>query len=188
MLDSLTSTVILLAGLAWVPPHRPQDGPSDDVGKAAPAFVAMASDGKQRTLKELADGNVLVLAFVKDGCKLSPTAMVYFNRLGTAFQGRKHVQFFGVLDDDPSGFGQWAKLFHPTFDFLLDPERQIVKAYHVERSCEVVVVESGKVARHFKGLSRDGLTQVVTVMSQAVGIAPESAVDIADSPEVERFG
>jgi peroxiredoxin len=119
------------------------------VFRQAPAFTLKATDGAEYSLGELIREGPLLLTFIKIGCPCSEAAQPYFNRLRAAYP---HVRIFGVIDGDLGPANLWAKKIRVSYPLLLDPNLQLVRAYGVENSAYVVLVDQkGQITMHWPG-------------------------------------
>jgi peroxiredoxin len=155
------------------------------VDRTAPAFQAAAVDGRTYRLDELRRRGPVVLTFIKAGCPCSEAAQPFFNRLAAAYPD---AGFFGVIDVEADKASRWAERFRIAYPLLLDPVCQIVRAYKVENSAYVVVVDAdGRILKYWPGYSSGMLQELGSTLAKSTGSA-EQAIDVADAPDQEYSG
>ncbi len=155
------------------------------IERMAPPFEALTIDGKVYKLDELRRRGPVVLTFIKDGCPCSESAQPYFNRLVVAHPG---AEFLGVIDVDAEKAARWASKCRVSYPLLLDPALEIVRAFHVENSAYVVLIDSGgRIRKHWPGYSSGMLRELGATLAELTG-SGERPIDIADAPEDEYTG
>ena len=128
------------------------------VSRPAPAFTRKATDGAEYSLGKLIQEGPVLLTFIKIGCPCSESAQPYFNRLQVAYP---HVKILGVIDGELGPANLWASKIRPSYPLLLDPELQLVRAYGVENSAYVVLVDQkGQILMHWPGYSASMLQEL----------------------------
>lgn len=111
--------------------------PSDstlEVGKAAPAFSAVAVGGEYGTGREVALGDltgkpVVLYFYPKDdtpGCTVQACGL---RDSWSDLRGRAHL--FGISVDSTASHQKFIEKFQLPFPLLSDPEKEIVRAYGV---------------------------------------------------------
>ncbi|APW62531.1 peroxiredoxin family protein [Paludisphaera borealis] len=155
------------------------------VERTAPHFEAVAVDGRTYNLGELRRRGPVVLTFAKFGCPCSEAAQPFFNRLHAAYP---EAGFFGVIDVEAEKATRWAERFRIDYPLLLDPALQIVRAYEIENSAYVVVVDAdGRILNHWPGYSSGMLQELGATLARLSDTA-ERPIDVVDAPDQEYSG
>ena len=166
-----------------VVPKRRIDASLAMLERVAPPFEALATDGKSHTLGELCRTGPVVLTFVKDGCPCSEAAQPFFNQIQAAYPG---AEFLGVIDAESEKARRWAKKFRVDYPILLDPACAIVRAYKVENSAYVVLVDArGRILKHWPGYSTSMLRELGATLAELTHTA-EKLTNLTDAP-IEPF-
>ncbi len=147
--------------------------------RQAPAFTLKATDGAEYSLGELIREGPLLLTFIKIGCPCSEAAQPYFNRLRAAYP---HARILGVIDGDHGPANLWAKKIRVSYPLLLDPNLQLVRAYGVENSAYVVLVDQkGQIMMHWPGYSASMLQELGATLAGLTRSAVRP-IDTLDAP------
>ncbi len=126
--------------------------------RLAPPFNETADDGKTYKLSDLLRSGPVVLTFLKDGCPCSESVQPYFNDLHAAYPRAK---FLGVIDSQQEAAADWAIRFRVGYPLLVDPEHKIIRAYQIENSAYVVIIDSlGRIRKHWPGYSSSMLKEL----------------------------
>ncbi len=136
--------VALVPGLAWADLKAPA------AGTKVASFRLRDYRGAERSLEEFAAKKAVVLAFV--GCEC-PVAKLYGPRLAglaTAYEARG-VQFLGIdanQQDSVSQIARFAKDAGVEFPILKDVNNELADRLGVERTTEVIVLDSERTIRY----------------------------------------
>jgi len=176
--------VVIISGSTDEEKHRatPEqiEAGNQSSGTPAPDFTAPASDGATYRLSEIVQERPAVLIFIRSDCPCSRSADPFFQRLQAA--GRGWVPFFGVIDGDVAAARRWVDQTGAVFPILADPERRIVRDYHVENSAYVAFIRpGGRIEQLWAGYSGPMLRELAGRMAPWVkpGLDP---LDVADAP------
>ena len=149
------------------------------VFRQAPAFTLKATDGAEYSLGKLIREGPLVLTFIKIGCPCSEAAQPFFNRLRAAYP---HARILGVIDGDLGPANLWAKKIRVSYPLLLDPNLQLVRAYGVENSAYVVLVDQkGQIVMHWPGYCASMLQELGATLALLTRSAVRP-IDTVDAP------
>jgi peroxiredoxin/mono/diheme cytochrome c family protein len=125
--------------------------PGDAAGERRPVqFKLQDFRGAWHELDQVKDRKLVVLAFLGTEC---PLANIYAPRLAELARGyeKKGVAFYGVdsnEQDAPSRLAQFAKDCDLPFPFLKDVGNELADKLSVERTPEVLVLDSDRVVRY----------------------------------------
>ena len=121
----------------------------------------------------------MVLTFIKIGCPCSEAAQPFFNRLRAAYP---HARILGVIDGDLGPANLWAKKIRVSYPLLLDPNLQLVRAYGVENSAYVVLVDQkGQIVMHWPGYCASMLQELGATLALLTRSAVRP-IDTVDAP------
>ena len=149
------------------------------VSRQAPAFTLKATDGAEYSLSKLIHDGPLLLTFIKIGCPCSEAAQPYFNRLQAAYP---HARILGVIDGGLGPANLWASKIRPSYPLLLDPDLRLVRAYGVENSAYVVLVDQkGQIMMHWPGYSAPMLQELGATLARLTRSAVRP-IDTLDAP------
>ena len=155
------------------------------VDRPAPPFVASALDGDQVELAERLRRGPVILTFIKAGCPCSEAAQPFFNQLHAAYPG---AAFLGVVDVAGGPAQRWAERLRIAYPMLTDPDLKIIRAYGVENSAYVVVIDPrGRIIRHWPGFSTGMLREFGATLAALTGKA-EQQLDVSEAPDQEYSG
>ena len=149
-------------------------------GKKAPAFSALATDGKTHSLEGQLEHGTTFLYFIKDNCPVNHYAAPFVEKLAAAY-GEK-ANLLGVFNGGVAGAKAWTKRYKATFPVMEDPALKTIRAYGAAYSPWLVVVnKDGTVAKVFEGAAPKELDQVNKLMAANAGIET-AKLDFAGSP------
>jgi hypothetical protein len=137
-------------------------------------------DGKNHVLTDLLRRGPVVLTFTKVGCPCSEAAQPYFNRITSAYP---QVTFLGVVNAEAGPATLWTGKLNTAYPHLLDPELNLVRAYGVENSVYVILVDpQGQIAEHWPGISQEMLRKLASGLARLVNTS-EKVLDFSEAPE-----
>ncbi len=145
--------------------------------RQAADFTLKATDGKEYSLSKLIQDGPVLLTFIKIGCPCSESAQPYFNRLQATYPP---VRVLGVIDGVLGQANLWARKLRPSYPLLLDPDLKLVRAYGVENSAYVVLVDQkGQIKMHWPGYSASMLQELGAALAVMSGsrLIPISTTD-----------
>lgn len=138
--------------------------------RPAAAFAAVDHTGRAHSLASLTAQGPFVLYFIKDGCPCSQDLEPLIQRLAARFE----VPFVGVINGDAEIAEAWIDTFNVQTPILLDPELQIIRAYGIERSAYVAVIDrDGRIAKLWPGYSAEMLQELNDLVAEKAGVEPE---------------
>lgn len=147
----------------------------------APDFSLPDFNGRQHSLTSLTKDKVLVLYFINRTCSVNPDAVKYFKRLHAAYGDR--LSYYGVINANERLAKEWAGNFSTKFPLLLDPQLKVVRAYGMNSSPSVTVVDKSGTKIHSQlGYSQKSLKELNGVLAKATGKKPV-ALDVSDAPK-----
>ena len=147
--------------------------------RQAPAFTLKATDGAEHSLGTLIHEGPLLLTFTKIGCPCSEAAQPFFNRLAATYPS---VRVLGVIDGDLGPANLWASKIRASYPALLDPDLRLVRAYGVENSAYVVLIDTaGRITAHWPGYSASMLQQLGASLAALTG-SPLRPIETTDAP------
>ncbi len=169
----IRSAIAILA-LCALPAHAAEIEPLA-VGSTVADFALRDLDGVERRLADCAGKKAIVLAFNGLGCPVSELYARRLERLHHEYSGRG-VQFLGVNAnqfDTVFDLRSFASGHGITFPILKDHENRIADMLGVERTTEVLVLDSARVLRY-----RGRVDDQYSLTERSVGIRK-------DRPETE---
>jgi peroxiredoxin len=147
--------------------------------RKAPDFQATSTDGVSYSLRELIGQRPLLLTFSKIGCPCSEAAQPFFNRLAATYP---RVRVLGVIDGDLGPAKLWSGKIQASYPSLLDPDLKLVRAFGVENSAYVVLIDTdGQIAAHWPGYSVSMLQQLGASLARLTNSAIRP-IDTSDAP------
>jgi peroxiredoxin len=147
--------------------------------RKAPDFQAVGSDGISYSLRELIGQRPLLLTFSKIGCPCSEAAQPFFNRLAATYP---RIRVLGVIDGDLGPAKLWSGKIHVSYPSLLDPDLKLVRAFGVENSAYVVLIDTkGQIAAHWPGYSASMIQQLGASLARLTN-SPIRPIDTFDAP------
>src|SRR5579883_1428369 len=90
-----------------------------EAGERAPEFSLRDDHGRTRSLRDLAAGGPVLLAFFKTTCPVCQLAFPFLDRIHRG-QGSSAVSIFGVSQDSPDVTREFTDEFGVTFPILFD--------------------------------------------------------------------
>lgn len=149
------------------------------VSRQAPDFSKKATDGENYALRELIRQGPVLLTFIKIGCPCSEAAQPYFNRLKTSYS---QARILGVIDGELGPANLWASKIRVSYPLLLDPDLELVRAYGVENSAYVILIDQqGRLAMHWPGYSASMLQELGASLARLTRSIPR-LIDVSDAP------
>ncbi len=145
----LVSCVIVALSVASVSAAE-KTAPSP-IGRKLDAFAARDYRGKETSLAEYADKQLLVVAFLGTEC---PLAKLYGPRLAelSAEYASRGVQFIGIdanRQDSVTEIAHYARTHHIDFPLLRDSGNVIADKFAAVRTPEVFVLDADRVIRYW---------------------------------------
>jgi peroxiredoxin len=136
-------SILLATTLAWLPPV--------DSSQSRPvAFRLQDYRGAWHRLEDLRESKLVVIAFLGTECPLASLYAPKLAELARAYQ-KKGVAFLGVdanQQDAPSALARFAQVHDLSFPLLKDVGNELADRLGVERTPEVFVLDSQRVARY----------------------------------------
>ena len=156
----MLATLLLAAAAFGAQPYRL-------LGAAAPDFTLKATSGTNFRLAEYR-GQVVVLAFWGSNCGQCGEQLAAGNRLVNTYQSAGLAALAVNVDDDVAAAARFA-VAHPVgYPVLLDPEKQVARAYRVDNLPMLLLVDRGGTirwaARDYKSDSDSGYQEQVKVL------------------------
>ncbi len=138
------------------------------VGATVPDLSAKGSDGKNHSLKAMAETGPVYLYFVKEVCSANPFAVKHFNAMYDKY-GKK-IEFFAVINAGQDGHASWKDQFGAQFPALYDPQEKIIAAFGLQNSQWVFKLEKGKVSKVFAGFGTNALNPLNDDLAKTAGM------------------
>ncbi len=125
--------------------------PLAQVGRTIEDFTLPDYLGKEHSLSEFSEANVIVIAFLGTEC---PLAKVYAAQLAALSEkySSAQVAFLGIhsnVQDTPSELGHFARNHGITFPLLKDPGNRIADRFAAQRTPEVFVLDRDRIVRYW---------------------------------------
>jgi len=154
------ATLLLAAAAFGAQPYRL-------LGSTAPDFTLKATSGTNFRLAEYR-GQVVVLAFWGSNCGQCGEQLAAVNRLVNTYQSAGLAALAVNVDDDVTAAARFA-VAHPVgYPVLLDPQKQVARAYRVDNLPMLLLVDRGGTirwaARDYKSDSDSGYQEQVKVL------------------------
>jgi peroxiredoxin len=148
--------VAMIGGLAWI--ARPAVTATPDaesvkspVGRKIENFTLDDYRGAARSLDDLKDSKVVVVAFIGTECPLANVYTPRLNELAAKFEG-KGVAFLGInanQQDSITEVAAHAQKHKLPFHVLKDPANKIADAFGAQRTPEMFVLDKDRVIRYW---------------------------------------
>jgi peroxiredoxin len=156
----MLATLLLAASALAAQPYRLLD-------QRAPDFTLKATSGTNFRLAEYR-GQVVLLAFWGSNCGQCGEQLAAVNRLVNTYQSAGLAALAVNVDDDVSAAARFA-VAHPVgYPMLLDPAKQVARAYRVDNLPMLLLVDRGGTirwaARDYRGDSDAGYLEQVRVL------------------------
>lgn len=150
---------MLLAGLLLAAGAAPGAQPYRLLGRSAPDFTLKATSGTNFRLAEYR-GQVVLLTFWGSHCGSCGAQLAEISRLLNTYQSAGLAALAVAVDDDVSEAARYAVAHPVNYPMLLDPDKQVARAYRVDNLPMLVLVDRGGtvrwVARDYKSGSESG--------------------------------
>ncbi len=157
------------------------------VGKDAPAFSVMSSEGKRVFLKDLLGERPIFLFFINDRDAVSSQAAPYIHRIIRTYSPGKS-RWFGVMNSRADRARSWNAQFNAPYRLFMDEDLTMVRQFQVENSPTVVMISpEGKVVREWRGFSGYWLKDLNRAVAQANG-QKFKYIDFNRTPSTTRYG
>lgn len=121
------------------------------VGKTIESFSLHDVYGKMRSLDELADAKLVVVAFLGIDCPLVKLYAPRLEQLADEYAGRG-VAFIGInsnRQDSPTQMANFARRYGLSFPLLKDPDNAVADQFEALRTPEVFVLDDQRVVRYW---------------------------------------
>jgi peroxiredoxin len=124
---------------------------AERIGQEIPEFKLRDYRGKEVSLSDFEDRDVLVVAFLGTDC---PLVKIYASRLQELSEkyADKGVTVIGInsnRQDTPTKIGAYAKQYGMKFPVLKDPENKVADQFQAIRTPEVFVLDKQRVVRYW---------------------------------------
>lgn len=163
-----------------------QQGEAALVGKSAPAFEAVATDGKKLSLETLTKDGPVFLVFWKERCPHNGRASALFNELHKAYGEKSRL--VGLVTAQGDRANTWQKQFGVEYPFASDTDQGILKSYGLNKSIVTVMVgKDGKVMKSFPGYGATEMGELNVAMAAAAGVDVKK-VELMGAPTSKTYG
>lgn len=167
-----------VAGALALIANQPANGSLQ--GKKAPAFSALATDGKTHTLKDHLAKGTTFLYFIKEGCPVNHQAAPHVQKLAKAYGDKANL--VGVYNGSVSGAKRWAKTYAATYPIIEDPALKTIRACGAIYSPWIIAVDkNGTVAKVYEGAAPKELEEISKTMAAQAGVKP-AKLDFSGAP------
>lgn len=142
--------VTTLVGLAILALPRAALANDASIGKQIADFTLRDYRGKEVSLKDFADDQLVVVAFLGTDCPLVKLYGARLDELAKTYADRG-VAVVGVnsnRQDQPREIGAFARQYGVSFPILKDPDNAIADAFGAERTPEVFVLDQQRAVRY----------------------------------------
>jgi peroxiredoxin len=154
------ATLLLAAVASGAQPYRL-------LGSAAPDFTLKATSGTNFRLAEYR-GQVVILAFWGSHCGQCGEQLAAVSRLVNTYESAGLMALAVNVDDDVAAAARFAAAHPVGYPMLLDPQKQVARAYRVDNLPMLLLVDrSGTIrwaARDYKSDSDVGYQEQVRVL------------------------
>ncbi len=160
-------SLLTLAALLLVTVTASAVQPYRLLGKSAPDFTLKATSGSNFRLAEYR-GQVVLLTFWGSSCGQCGAQLAAISRLVNTYQSAGLAALAVNVDDDLAAAARFA-MAHPVgYPVLLDPAKQVARAYRVDNLPMLLLVDRGGTirwtARDYKSGSESGYLDQVRVL------------------------
>ena len=156
----MLATLLLAAAASGAQPYRL-------LGQGAPDFTLKATSGTNFRLAEYR-GQVVLLAFWGSNCGQCGEQLAAVNRLVNTYQSAGLAALAVNVDDDVAAAARFAGAHPVGYPLLLDPEKQVARAYRVDNLPMLLLVDrAGTIrwaARDYRSDSDAGYQEQVRVL------------------------
>ncbi|HEY4312057.1 MAG TPA: redoxin domain-containing protein [Pirellulales bacterium] len=146
--DRLPSLPLLILGVALL--AQPLPGRTAEIGAEIKAFALPDMHGRERSLSEFADNQLVVVAFLGTECPLARLYAPRLQEICDEYQARG-VAFIGVdsnQQDSLTEISAFAEHYGVKFPLLKDRDQSVADQLGVERNPHVVVLDKNRVIRY----------------------------------------
>jgi peroxiredoxin len=131
----LAALLLVAAAASGAPPYKL-------LGGTAPDFTLKATSGTNFRLAEYR-GQVVLLAFWGSRCGQCGAQLGAVSRLVHTYQSAGLAALAVNVDDDLAAAARFAAAHPVGFPVLLDPAKEVARAYHVDNLPMLLVVDRG---------------------------------------------
>jgi peroxiredoxin len=131
--------MLLAATASGAQPYR-------QLGQGAPDFTLKATSGTNFRLAEYR-GRVVALVFWGSNCGQCGAQLASVDRLVETYQSAGLAALAVNVDDDAAAAARFAAVHPVGYPLLLDPEKQVARAYRVDNLPMLVLVDRGGMIR-----------------------------------------
>jgi peroxiredoxin len=153
----LAALLLAAAAASGAQPYRLQ-------GRSAPDFTLKATSGTNFRLAEYR-GQVVLLAFWGSRCGPCGAQLAAIGRLVNTYQAAGLAALAVAVDDDIGDAARYAVAHPVNYPMLLDPDKQVARAYRVDNLPMLVLVDRGGTvrwaARDYKSGNESGYQEQV---------------------------
>jgi peroxiredoxin len=149
-------------------------------------FRALDQDGRTATWADLAEGQALVLVFIKKDCPCSVEFEPYFHRVFEAYRSR--VRFAGVIDGPPDVARRYVDANHVPYPVLADAELRLIAEVGAENGAYVALLTpNGVLDTVYPGCSVEMMQELSRRIAALSGVEAVP-IDATGMPEVLLTG
>jgi peroxiredoxin len=167
--------------LRWQPGATHYNGRvTIETGAEAPPFNLPALDGRDLSFPRDADGEPLLLVFLRVSCETCDIAFPYINRLRETYPDG--WQLWAVSQDDAGRSAEYRSRFSIASPVLIDdPELAVSRAYDPPSTPTFVLIGTdGRVAYVSEGFAKDDLNEISRRIAAYAGA---EAIEIASADD-----
>jgi len=128
------------------------------LGQGAPDFTLKATSGTNFRLAEYR-GQVVMLAFWGSNCGQCGEQLEAISDLEKTYQSAGLVALAVNVDDDVAAAARFAAVHPVGFPLLLDPQKQVARAYRIDNLPMLLLVDRGGMIRWAAGDDQRGAYQ-----------------------------
>jgi len=137
--------LLLLALLGLCPVVRA--APQALLGQGAPDFALAAYAGDNVRLSEFL-GQPVIIAFWGSSCSVCAAQLARLDRLYQTYRSSGLVVLAVSVDDDMQRADRYARAHRMHYPLLLDPAKQVSRAYQIDRLPTTVLIDRSGVIRY----------------------------------------